>query len=130
MRREWNWACPSISALIACPLSVSTMFSVSFSKEDLVALLGAFGWGTFAAALVPTVAIGFNWKRATASAANVAIVTSLVVNFGIELFGLAIPYGITGGFVALLLSMTLFFGISLASPPPVLDPDIEEVMDL
>jgi hypothetical protein len=63
-----------------------------------VALLGAFGWSTFAAALVPTVAIGFNWKRATASAANVAIVTSLVVNFGIELFGLAIPYGITGGF--------------------------------
>ena len=56
--------------------------------------------------------------------------TSLVVNFGIELFGLAIPYGITGGFVALLLSMTLFFGISLASPPLVLDLDIEAVMDL
>jgi hypothetical protein len=32
--------------------------------------------------------------------------------------------------VALLLSMTLFFGISLSSPPPVLDPDIEAVMDL
>ena len=86
-------------------------------------MLGAFGWGTFAAALVPTVAIGFNWKRATATAANVAIVTGLVVNFGIELFDLAIPYGINGGFVALLLSMTLFFGISLASPPPVLDPE-------
>ena len=26
----------------------------------LVALLGAFGWSTFAAAIVPTVAIGFN----------------------------------------------------------------------
>ena len=111
-------------------LAVGSAVFVLYSRQDLVALLGAFGWGTFAAALVPTVAIGFNWKRATASAANVAIVTSLVVNFGIELFGLAIPYGITGGFVALLLSMTLFFGISLALPPPVLDPDIEEVMDL
>ena len=95
-----------------------------------MALLGAFGWGTFAAALVPAVAIGFNWKRATAAAANVAIASSLVVNFGIELFGVVLPYGINGGFVALLLSMTLFFGISLASPPPRIDPDIEAVMDL
>ena len=52
------------------------------------------------------------------------------MNFGIEVFGLAIPYGITGGFVALLLSTTFFFGISLASPPPTIDPDIEAVMEL
>jgi len=110
-------------------LAVGSAVFVLYS-ESMVALLGAFGWGTFAAALVPTVVIGFNWKRATATAANVAIVTSLVVNFGIEFLGLAVTYGITGGFVALLLSMTLFFGISLASPPPVLDPDIEAVMDL
>ena len=111
-------------------LAIGSAIFILYSRQDLVALLGAFGWSTFAAALVPTVAIGFNWKRATATAANVAIVTSLVVNFGIEFFGLAIPYGINGGFVALLLSMTLFFGISLSSPPPVLDPDIEAVMDL
>ena len=110
-------------------LAVGSAVFVLYS-ESMVALLGAFGWGTFAAALVPTVVIGFNWKLATATAANVAIVTSLVVNFGIEFLGLAVPYGITGGFVALLLSMTLFFGISLASPPPVLDPDIEAVMEL
>jgi hypothetical protein len=61
---------------------------------------------------------------------QLTIVTSLVVNFGIEVFGLAIPYGITGGFVALLLSLTLFFGISLASPAPMIDPDIEAIMDL
>ncbi len=111
-------------------LAVGSAIFVLYSRQDLVALLGAFGWGTFAAALVPTVAIGFNWKRATATAANVAIVTSLVVNFGIELFGIAVPYGINAGFVALLLSLTLFFGISLASPPPKLDPDIEGVMEL
>ena len=66
----------------------------------------------------------------TATAANAAIVTSLVVNFGIELFGVTLPYGINGGFIALLLSMTLFFGIALASAPPRLDPDIAAVMDL
>jgi hypothetical protein len=32
--------------------------------------------------------------------------------------------------VALLLSLTLFFGISLASPAPKIDPDIEAIMDL
>ena len=111
-------------------LAVGSAVFVLWSRQDLVALLGAFGWGTFAAALVPAVAIGFNWKRATAAAANAAIASSLLVNFGIELFGVALPYGINGGFVALLLSMTLFFGISLASPPPRIDPDIEAVMDL
>jgi sodium/proline symporter/sodium/pantothenate symporter len=67
----------------------------------------------FAIALVPTVAIGFNWKRATALAANVAIAVSLVVNFGIELFDIAIPNDIHGGTIAMLLSIVLFFGVSL-----------------
>ena len=111
-------------------IAVGSALFALYSRQDLVALLGAFGWGTFAAALVPTVTIGFNWKRATATAANVAIVTSLAVNFGIEIFDVAVPYGIDGGAIALLLSLTLFFGISLASPPPVLDPDIDAVMDL
>lgn len=101
-----------------------------YENERLVALLGAFGWGTFAAALVPTVAIGFNWKRATAAAANTAILVSLAVNFGIELFGVALPWGISGGAVALGLSLLLFFGISFLSPPPRLDPDIEALLDV
>ena len=97
---------------------------------DLVALLGAFGWGTFAAAIVPVVAIGFNWKRATPLAANCAIVASLVVNFAIKQVPITVPYGIDGGAVALLVSLTLFFGISLAQPKPELDPEIEAVMDI
>jgi SSS family transporter len=100
------------------------------SRGDLVALVGAFGWGTFAAAIVPTVAIGFNWKRATATAAVTAIIISLTVNFGIKLFEIAIPYGIDGGAIALLLSLTVFFAISFASKPPALDADIEAIMDL
>ena len=101
---------------------------------DLVALLGAFGWGTFAAALVPTIAIGLNWKRATALAANVAIISSIAINFGIKLagrlYGFAVPFSVDTGALALLVSLTLFFGISLFSKPPELDHDIEAVMDI
>ena len=101
---------------------------------DLVALLGKLGWSIFAAALVPTVAIGFNWKRATPMAANVAIVGSLAVNLVVRLaeknYGYHLPHGIDGGAVALLTSLTLFFGISLLSPPPKIDRDIEAIMDL
>ena len=85
---------------------------------------------TFAAALVPTVGIGLNWKRATPLAANVAIAASLVVNFTIEIFDLAMPFGVHGGSVALLVSLALFFGLSYAAPPPALSPDVEAVMNL
>ena len=97
---------------------------------DLVALLGAFGWGTFAAALAPVVAIGLNWKRATASAATVAVVASLAINFGLKVMGVALPFNIDVGAFSLAVSLTLFVGISLLSKPPRLDPDVEAVMDL
>ena len=108
---------------------VASLFAL-YSGEEFVALLGAFGWGTFAAALVPAVAIGFNWKRATAFAANVAICSSLVINFGVKVFDIDVPFGIDVGASSLLVSLTLFFGISLLSKPPQIDRDIEAVMDL
>ena len=125
LKRELLWA--RIATVV---IAVGASIFAVYSPQDLVALLGTFGWGTFAAALVPAVAIGFNWKRATATAVNVAIIVSLSVNYGIEILGITIPYGINGGALALLVSLTLFFGISLASPPPKIDADIEAVMDL
>jgi len=50
------------------------------------------------------------------------------VNFGIELFDIEIPHGIHGGTIAMVLSIVLFFGVSLLSTQ--LDPDIEAVMDV
>jgi len=97
---------------------------------DLVAILGAFGWGTFAAALVPVVTIGFNWKRATSLAANTAMISSLVINLGVKLLKIQIPFRIDAGAIALLVSLTLFFGISLLSKPQKLDPHVDRVMDL
>ncbi|MEM8929642.1 MAG: sodium/proline symporter [Acidobacteriota bacterium] len=51
---------------------------------DLIALLGTFAYGTFAAALAPAVAIGLNWKRATPQAATASIAIGMVLNFGLE----------------------------------------------
>ncbi len=121
----WARAATLIIAVISAVLAY-----VLDSRDDLVALIGAFGWGTFAAALVPTVAIGFNWKRANSTAAITAIVTSLAVNFGIKFFDIRIPYNIDGGAIALLVSLTLFFSISLVMKPRKLDPDIEAIMDM
>ena len=96
----------------------------------MIAILGAFGWSTFAAAIVPTVAIGFNWKRATPLACNLAIVSSLLINFSLKIFDVTLPYNFDVGALSLLTSITLFFVVSLCSPRPKLDPDIEAVMDL
>lgn len=127
LKRELLWARVGTLAIAI----VSGVFAYILDQRgDLVALVGAFGWATFAAALVPTVAIGFNWKRATPFAAAVAIVSSLLINFGLKLFEITVPYGIDGGAVSLIVSLTLFFGISLFSKPPKLDPDIETVMDM
>ena len=125
LKRELLWA--RIATVL---IALGAALFVLYSSQTLVALMGAFGWGTFAAALVPTVTVGFNWKRATAAAANTAIICSLIVNFSIELLHLKVPYGISGGFVALLVSLILFFGISFLSRPPRLDKDIEAMMDL
>lgn len=109
-----------------------TVFSAVFAlySGDLVAILGAFGWGTFAAAIVPVVVLGFNWKRATPMAANIAVLSSLTVNFVIKIFKIPVPYNIDVGALALTVSLILFIGISLASEKPEIDPDVEAVMDL
>ncbi len=124
IKNELFWA-RTTTALI-------TIFSAVFAlySGDLVAILGAFGWGTFAAAIVPVVVLGFNWKRATPMAANIAVISSLVVNFVIKIFKISVPYNIDVGALALTVSLLLFIGISLASEQPELDPDVEAVMDL
>ncbi len=102
----------------------------ALASGDLVALLGAFGWGTFAAGLVPVIAIGLNWKRASAAAANAAIASSLLVNFGPRLAGVSLPYGVDPGAAALVVSLTLFLTLSLLRPERRLAPDIDALMDL
>lgn len=120
---ELRWARITTAALVL----LAALFALY--TGDLVALLGAFGWGTFAAALVPVVAIGINWTRATPAAAVASIAASLAVNFGVKLAGITLPHGIDVGAVALLVSLVLFIGISLASERPTLDADVRRAME-
>lgn len=124
VKNEMFWA--RMTTFLIC--AVAAVFALY--SGDLVAILGAFGWGTFAAAIVPAVTLGFNWKRATPLAANTAIIASLAVNFIVKLFKISIPYHIDVGALSLAVSLTLFIGISLMSKPPELDPDVEAVMDM
>ncbi|MEM7357206.1 MAG: hypothetical protein AAF657_40705, partial [Acidobacteriota bacterium] len=56
----------------------------AFLYGDLIALLGTFAFGTFAAALAPAVAVGLNWKRVTPVAASASIATGLGLNLLLE----------------------------------------------
>ena len=128
VHRELLWA--RVGTVVIAVVAAAFALYSHYQNQRLVALLGAFGWATFAGALVPAVAIGFNWKRATSSAACVAIVSSLVCNLGFELFSIRLPHGIQGGAASMLVSLLLFFAVSWLTPEQPLDPDIEAAMDI
>ncbi len=85
---------------------------------------------TFAAAIVPVIGIGVNWKRATSKAANVSIILSLSINFLLKIFNIPIPYGIDVGAIALAVSLASFISISLLSKPVKIDPRVEKTMEI
>lgn len=111
---------------------VAALFAL-YSPFTLVALLGKYAWGVFAAACVPVVAIGFNWKRANALAANTAIICGLLMNAGVllaEACGVSISYGIDSSALTLLLSLVIFIVVSLLSPHQPLPDDVRQVMEI
>ena len=68
LKNDLFWA--RIGTVALCTIA-SIFATYSYYYNDrLVALLGAFGWGTFAAAIVPVLVIGLNWKKATREAAH------------------------------------------------------------
>ncbi len=116
MRRELLGA--RLATIAIAVLAVSFALYSHYQNERLVALLGVFGWTTFAAALVPALAIGLNWKRATAPAANAAIVVSLILNLALEISGLLPPMGLQTSAFVLLTSVAVFIAVSLRTTPP------------
>ena len=129
MENELFWA-RVVTVLITLVAASFALYSY-YENARLVALLGAFGWSTFAAAIVPLVVIGFNWKRATARAAVTAVVSSLLINFAVEIFSIQLPYGVSGGFLAIITSLTLFVLVSMFDRRKrELASDIDRIMDL
>ncbi|MTI70712.1 MAG: hypothetical protein FH751_10740 [Firmicutes bacterium] len=119
-------------------LSVLTVvISFVFGKSG-VAILGAFGWGTFAAALAPALGIGLNWKRATKEAAFSSILVGLSLNLILEIgskTGAAFytklfkPLGIYNGTFSLVISIIIFIVVSYLTSQSKLKDDMLAVMD-
>jgi Na+/proline symporter len=85
---------------------------------------------------MPSVAIGMNWKRATAGACVASIVVSLVINLTFELLsrnGISLlPPGLLVGVVSLFVSIVVFVAVSFASGDAgekALPADIAAVME-
>jgi Na+/proline symporter len=89
---------------------------------DLIALLGTFAFGTFAAALAPAVAVGLNWRRVTRQAAAASIAVGTAANLGLELLARQsafpwlpkppLPPGVLPAAVALAASFTTLFAVT------------------
>ncbi|MEM7483096.1 MAG: hypothetical protein AAF481_18140 [Acidobacteriota bacterium] len=111
---------------------------VAYFYDDLIALLGTFAFGTFAAALVPALAVGLNWRRVTSRAATASIATGTVANLGLEGLSryevLPLAPGAMPSAVALAASFTVLFAVTLATPAsesrPTLPPDLDRALSL
>lgn len=128
VKNELFWA-RIVTVLLAIVAASFALYS-HFQDATLVAILGAFGWGTFAASIFPVVAVGLNWKRATVAGAVTAIIAALLINFVSQLASITFPYAISGQLIAFISSMLLFIGVSLVTKKPELDSDIERIMDI
>lgn len=91
-----------------------------------VAFLGVFGYGLFASTLVPALAVGLNWPRATARAAVASIVTGLAITLAgetVSFLGLyRLPAGVPWSGVALVTSLLVFIAASAAQSPALRPP--------
>ena len=104
--------------------------SLAYYAGEMVAMLGVMGWSIFAIAIVPIVAIGFNWKRANRIAANTSVISGLVCYVGLYLTDIRLPYDFHPGAFSMLVTLTIFFMVALVTPANRLDKDIDAVMDL
>lgn len=94
---------------------LSFLFAVYM--DTLVALLGVFGWGTFATVIFPAVVLGLVWERATTAGALSSIIVGVLLSFVLEVggkYGLKLlPPGIINGAFTLAVSIAVFIGVSL-----------------
>jgi len=114
-------------------ISIITVLAVLSLGDQGIALLGAVGWGTFAAALAPVLGIGLNWKKATKQGAIASILVGLILSVSIEVLArlgiYSLPHGIYTGAIAMIISILVFIGVSYVTKAEPLSEEIERVMD-
>jgi Na+(H+)/acetate symporter ActP len=101
--------------------------AVALYSRELVALLGAIGYGLHAAGLAPPLILGLWWPRATAAAvvaSGVVTVTGSIYFFMAQQLGYASRFGWwipSNGFpsvgLVMLLSFAVFVADRLVTPP-------------
>lgn len=144
LRRE-AWPLRSELAAGRAATVVLALAAAAFAwlYDDLIALLGTFAFGTFAAALTPALAVGLNWKRVPAAAASASIATGLALNLGLELLARQTAFpalrpplaaGALPSAVALAGSFTVLFAVTgwhllRRRPAPPIAADVAAVMD-
>jgi len=116
VQRELPWG---RIATVAVTLAAACL---ALAYNDLIALLGTFAFGTFAAALAPALAVGLNWKRVTAQAATASIATGTLLNLLLEFLSRQtffpalpkppLPHGALLAAVSLAASFTVLLAIS------------------
>lgn len=127
-QRQLRWGRVSVVVLGALAGAVAI-----FSRE-LVAILGVFGWGTFAAALGPALGLGLNWKRATREAAIASIGTGVAMQAILELnanqgWYELLPSHVYRAAVSFLVSFIVFIVVSFMTSEKDVAADVEAVMD-
>jgi len=136
VRRELLWGRVAVAAVAVGAALFAHLYG------DLVALLGTFAFGTFAAALAPALAVGLNWRRVTPAAATASIATGLVLNLSLEFLHrqsffpglphLPFPPGTLPAALSLAASFTVLFAVTAwtgrAGDDPV-DDDVAAVME-
>ncbi len=116
---------------------ISVVLALTLGSEG-IAILGAFGWGTFAAALSPAIGLGFNWKGATKMGVKVSMFVGLFGAIFLEISKVQeaawymkniAPLGIYNGVLAFCISLILLIVVSLFTTKHEIDKDIIAVMD-
>jgi len=131
VRNELLWGRIATSGI-----AVSSAAVAQYSGS-MVAFLGIFGWGLFAATLVPALAFGLNWEGATKAGAIASMATGLVITLVFETLSFfkvySFPTGVTISGLTLVLSILVFFAVSWLTRMTAassLDPDIRLVMEV
>ncbi len=114
--------------------------ALAVGYRDLIALLGTFAFGIFAAGLVPALVVGLGWRRASSRAAVGSMAVGVIAAVGVDLIrrrapelwtGWGLPEGLVPAAPALCLSIVVFVLLSwLDRRPRRLDPLAERILDL
>lgn len=128
----------SLMALRLAVLAIgAAATALALGYGDLIALLGTFAFGTFAAALAPVLAIGLNWGRVTGVAATASIVAGMIAAVGLEVGARAaggldrlIPVvpGVLPSLVAIGVSVAVLLAVSLGQRHPAEDDPLVEAI--